>query len=275
MNGIDIASYQAGIDLSKVPCDFVIIKATQGTSYVNPDLDRAYKQAVECGKKVGFYHYCSKGGIVNEARHFVDTVAGRPGILCVDWEKDSNDNWGNVDYCKELVKTIAKMSGRRPFLYMSKGVCRAYNWAGMGDYPLWVAQYANYTPTGYQSNPWTDKYGYGIWDKPAIFQYSSSGQLPGYSGRLDLDLCYLTPDQWDVYAGIDNKEETPFKPYAGTVSASWLRVRTGPGTEYPVVRHNDGEYQLEKGLCIAVIGERNGWCMIGPDRWVSGAFIAR
>ena len=29
MNGIDIASYQTGIDLGVVPCDFVIVKATE------------------------------------------------------------------------------------------------------------------------------------------------------------------------------------------------------------------------------------------------------
>ena len=34
LNGIDIASYQAWLDLSKVPCDFVIIKVTQGTRCV-------------------------------------------------------------------------------------------------------------------------------------------------------------------------------------------------------------------------------------------------
>ena len=45
MNGIDISNWQKGIDLTKVPCDFVIIKATQGTDYVNPDYDRAYQQA--------------------------------------------------------------------------------------------------------------------------------------------------------------------------------------------------------------------------------------
>ena len=44
MNGIDIASYQTGIDLSVVPCDFVIVKATEGTGYVNPDFARAYAQ---------------------------------------------------------------------------------------------------------------------------------------------------------------------------------------------------------------------------------------
>ena len=45
MNGIDIASYQTGIDLTVVPCDFVIVKATEGTGYVNPDFTRAYAQA--------------------------------------------------------------------------------------------------------------------------------------------------------------------------------------------------------------------------------------
>lgn len=45
MNGIDIASYQTGINLSVVPCDFVIVKATEGTGYVNPDYTRAYTQA--------------------------------------------------------------------------------------------------------------------------------------------------------------------------------------------------------------------------------------
>ena len=37
MNGIDISRYQKGINLAAVPCDFVIIKATQGTSYVSPE----------------------------------------------------------------------------------------------------------------------------------------------------------------------------------------------------------------------------------------------
>ena len=47
LNGIDISNYQAGINLSVVPCDFVICKATEGTYYVNPDCDRAYQQANE------------------------------------------------------------------------------------------------------------------------------------------------------------------------------------------------------------------------------------
>lgn len=56
MNGIDIASYQTGIDLNVVPCDFVIIKTTQGTSYITPDYNRAYQQTKATGKCWG-YHY--------------------------------------------------------------------------------------------------------------------------------------------------------------------------------------------------------------------------
>ena len=52
MNGIDISSWQSGIDLAKVPCDFVIIKATEGLTYVNPDCDRAYQQGLKLGKKL-------------------------------------------------------------------------------------------------------------------------------------------------------------------------------------------------------------------------------
>jgi hypothetical protein len=40
LNGIDVASYQTGLDPAVVPCDFVIVKATQGTTYKNPDFQR-------------------------------------------------------------------------------------------------------------------------------------------------------------------------------------------------------------------------------------------
>ncbi len=45
LNGIDISSHQTGINLAAVPADFVLVKTTQGTWYVNPDADRAYQQA--------------------------------------------------------------------------------------------------------------------------------------------------------------------------------------------------------------------------------------
>ena len=36
LRGIDISSHQGDIDLSPLAIDFVIIKATEGTGYINP-----------------------------------------------------------------------------------------------------------------------------------------------------------------------------------------------------------------------------------------------
>ena len=88
MNGIDISSWQSGIDLAKVPCDFVIIKATEGLTYVNPDCDRAYQQGLKLGKKLGVYHFAGKNGASQEAEYFVNNIKGYIGkaLLALDWE---------------------------------------------------------------------------------------------------------------------------------------------------------------------------------------------
>ncbi len=211
MQGIDISSHQTGIDLAKVPCDFVIIKATQGTSYVNPDLNRQYTQALVLGKQVGLYHYASQGGSTEEARHFVDTVkkldAIGKAILVLDWESGSNANWGNTKYAKAFMDYVLARTKVTPFIYMSKSVCREYDWSDVAaKYPLWVAQYKNYKYTGYQTNPWTDKYGYGAWSYgPYIFQYTSVGRLNGWNDNLDLDISYLSAEEWYKWCVPDGK----------------------------------------------------------------------
>lgn len=208
MQGIDISSHQNGIDLRKVPCDFVIIKATEGTTYKNPDFPRTLKQALLLGKKVGIYHYASKGGSSNEARHFVDTVMSMDGvgkaILILDWEKGGNYNFGNVEYAKAFLDYVKARTKVTPFIYMSKSVTREKGWDKVASiYPLWRAQYANYVETGYKEKPWTDKYGDGPWGAPAIFQYTSVGKLPGWAGHLDLDISYLTDKEWDAWCKQD------------------------------------------------------------------------
>ena len=50
MNGIDISNHQKGLNVSKVPCDFVIMKATEGTTFVDKYCDGFYQQAKKLGK---------------------------------------------------------------------------------------------------------------------------------------------------------------------------------------------------------------------------------
>ena len=84
LNGIDISNWQSGINLAVVPCDFVVIKATEGTGYVNPDYERAYRQAKTAGKCLGIYHYASGGNIQAEAEYFLKNGAVW-GRQCLCW----------------------------------------------------------------------------------------------------------------------------------------------------------------------------------------------
>lgn len=200
MNGIDIARYQKGINLAAVPCDFVIVKATQGTSYVSPEYKKQITDADLLGKFLGVYHYAGGGGAIPEAEHFLKTVKPYIGraILFLDWEGEQNPNFGNPEYAKAFLSYVKQQTAITPMIYMSKSVCRQYSWDA--SYPLWCAQYKNQQPTGYQDKPWTDSKGFGAWKDCVILQYSSKGRLPGYSGNLDLDKAYITGEQWNMYA---------------------------------------------------------------------------
>ena len=226
MNGIDIASYQTGIDLTVVPCDFVIVKATEGTGYVNPDFTRAYAQAKNAGKCLGIYHYANGGDYQKEADYFLDRIGKRVGeaMLCLDWEGTGNPAFGSSDFawCKSWLDYVYQKTGVRPLLYCSQSV--AYKFNNIGNYGLWIAQYADMNATGYQDKPWNE----GAYTC-VIRQYSSCGRLNGWGGNLDPDKFYGNKDAWNKYAGKGNTTtpaETP-KPTVNTPSGSTLDLVVG------------------------------------------------
>ena len=202
MNGIDISNHQKGINLSKVPADFVIIKATQGVTYTSPSFYTQISEALSLGRFVGVYHYASKGGAIPEAEHFLSIVSPYIGqvILVLDWEGQDNPNFSNPEYAIAWLKYVEQKTGIRPFIYMSKSVCRQYASKWDPKYPLWCAQYANKLPTGYKDAPWTDTKGFGPWPCCQILQYASTGLLSGYLKYLDLDKAYITLAEWVAYA---------------------------------------------------------------------------
>ena len=214
LNGIDISNWQAGINLSTVPADFVIIKATEGTTSVSPEADTQYQGAKSAGRLLGVYHFATGVGAVEEAKFFLSNIQGYLGeaILVLDWEGDVVTK--GVGYAKAFLDYVYQQTGIRPLIYMSKSVTNSYNWSSVSaNYGLWVAQYANALPTGYQDDPWTDANGYGSWSGPAIFQYASTGRLSGYDGNLDLDKFYGDAKAWQDYAKSDrvtpDPEQTP------------------------------------------------------------------
>ena len=211
LNGIDIASYQSGIDLSVVPCDFVIIKATQGTGYVNPDCDRAYQQAKRAGKLRGTYHYVGGGNAVAEADYYINNIKGylKDGLLAIDWEAEQNSAWGNEAYLEQLVRRVIERTGIKPLIYsMASRYAQVAAVAKRLDCGLWIAEYADMNPTGYQAHPWREG-AYAC----AIRQYASTGRLNGWGGDLDLNIAYMTREQWAKYVNPGGKPAAaPAKP---------------------------------------------------------------
>ena len=213
LDGIDISSYQSGIDLTVVPCDFVIIKATQGAGYVNPDCDRAYQQAKRAGKLRGTYHYVGGGNAVAEADYYINNIKGylKDGLLAIDWEAEQNSAWGNEAYLEQLVRRVIERTGIKPLIYsMASRYAQVAAVAKKLDCGLWIAEYADMNPTGYQAHPWNEG-AYGC----AIRQYTSTGRLNGWGGNLDLNIAYMTRDQWAKYVNPGGKPAAapaPSKP---------------------------------------------------------------
>ena len=211
LRGIDISSHQTGINCAAIDCDFVICKATQGTYYINPDCDRAYQTAKASGKLLGVYHYATGDNVKAEADFFLANIQGYIGeaILCLDWE--NNPGGYNPLYktgapaktwIKQWCDYIYEKTGVRPLVY---GSVSAYSEiSGNGDYGVWVAQYPNYDPTGWQETPWNE----GAYDC-AIRQYTSQGYINGYAGNLDLNKAYMTKEAWLKYANPSGEAVAP------------------------------------------------------------------
>lgn len=234
MNGIDISNWQSDIDAGAVAGDFVICKATEGTGYVSPSCDRQYQAAKKAGKLLGVYHYANGGDAAAEADYFLKNVSGYVGeaILCLDWESQNNPRFnkgGDAEWIKAWCDRVYAKTGVKPLVYLSASYRSLAD--GIGDYGLWIAQYANMNTTGYQEEPWNE----GAYSC-AIRQYSSCGRISGYSGNLDLNKAYMDAAAWKKYANPGGSASTPApspsRPSGSAPSGSTLEL------VYNIVTHD-------------------------------------
>lgn len=209
LNGIDISKWQGDINLSAVPCDFVIVKATQGTNYVSKYFNTKFSQAQSLGKLMGIYHYAAGGSAEAEADFFCSTVGDRKNsaLLFLDWEGQDNPAFGKNDasWVSAFLNRVKAVTGKDCYVYCSKSVLPRLSSVKTR---YWVAQYANNNPTGYQDKPWNE----GAYEC-LIRQYSSCGRLAGYNGNLDLNKFYGTREDWNaLVGGSQPTAQTPNSP---------------------------------------------------------------
>lgn len=214
LNGIDVSAWQKSINLTVVPADFVISKITGGMSGRSSDFDRQWRQAKAAGKLRGAYHFAKDGGPVNsstaEADNFVKHITpylDGETILALDWEADALPL--GASWAKTWLDRVYAKTGVRPLIYMSASVATQAQWKSVvaAGYGLWIAAWGTNKGGGYKTPSAVSS---GQWPFAAIRQYTSNGQLNGYSGRLDLDIFYGNRDAWKAYAKLPNvTEPTP------------------------------------------------------------------
>lgn len=141
INGIDVASYQPEV-ISPTGLDFAFVKATQGTSYINPKMGRQAASARTAGLVVGFYHFLVTGNIKAQAAYFVDKAPEVQGDLLVcDWETDPVTHKAPTNAEKDafLAELVRLRPGHKVGLY-----CNTDFWlkrdktSKRGDF-LWIA----------------------------------------------------------------------------------------------------------------------------------------
>jgi lysozyme len=207
--GIDVSRFQGTIDWTAVAgagIKFAFVQASRGSGLdctVKPDQcgpdpyflgNRVSAKTV--GIRVGAYHRGFAAGATNSAARAdalaeADLFIAQVGSLqdgelipVIDVETPfsgmtaaSLRTWVRV-----WVKRVRNRLGRKPMIYTN-----ASSWSATGNtrefakakYRLWVAEWGVSKPTVPAGN-WAGR-GYSVW------QYTSSGSVPGISGRVDMN----------------------------------------------------------------------------------------
>ena len=194
IKGIDISNHQDRIDWSRVKADgigFAYIKATEGVGFVDPKLNAFASGAEEAGIPHGFYHFARPdthsgtstqtviGDAEAEADAFLSVAFPTRGDLlpALDLETGGLGARLLVSWVKAWLNRVTERTGVAPILYTYPAFwSQMGNTTQFGSFRLWIANYgvaSPHLPPGWKS--------YTIW------QYTSSGTVPGIAGMVDLD----------------------------------------------------------------------------------------
>lgn len=188
-NGIDLSHWNGHVDFKKVAAagyDFAILKCggSDAGFYKDSKFEQNYFSAKAAGIGVGAYYFVGSKCISREdgaadAGRFIDLVAGKKFEypLYMDFEAPpSNTRKGNTEaafaFC-ELMEEYGYYAG----IYASdiSGFKERLDLDGLKRFDKWVASYGS-APSYVKQ--------YGMW------QYSSTGKVPGINGNVDLNIAY-------------------------------------------------------------------------------------
>ncbi len=195
--GVDVSTYQGTVDWAAVKdagVDYVIVRAAYRgyeTGRIVPDdlYEQNIRGAVDAGLHVGVYLY-SQALSEDEAREEADYLLGLIEGLPVDYpvvydQEEYTADQARTDGLTGEQATLNALAfcervydaGYIPMIYTNNDWAQnMYDMERLDHYPIW---YADYTAAPSLTG------GFAMW------QYTDSGQVPGVTGPVDLNLLFL------------------------------------------------------------------------------------
>ncbi|GGP18167.1 hypothetical protein LDL08_44355 [Nonomuraea glycinis] len=168
--GQDVSNYQPQHDWATSGADFGIVKATEGLDFKDPTFARHWKELDKNKVARGAYHFGHPANDpVVEADYFLAAVNGQQGkpgdLLALDLETSDGQSTAHVNaWAKKWLERVTAKTGVKPLFYSSQAFADQYG-HGLGQYPLWLANYGKAKGT---VTPPAD------WKSWAIHQYSDN-----------------------------------------------------------------------------------------------------
>ncbi|NIY68284.1 lysozyme [Streptomyces malaysiensis] len=198
VEGVDVSSHQGNVNWATLWSSgvrFAYVKATEGTSYTNPNFTQQYNGSYNVGMIRGSYHFALPNNSTGaaQANYFVDHGGGwskdgktLPGALDMEYNPYGATCYGlsasaMVNWIKSFSSTYKSRTGRDPVIYTSTSwwkTCTGNSAAFGGINPLWIPRYGSSVgelPAG--------------WGFHTIWQYTSTGPTVGdhnkFNGAMD------------------------------------------------------------------------------------------
>jgi lysozyme len=180
---IDISHWQGFPDFKKVRAAGVvacIMKATEGTSYIDPNRAANYVNAVHAGIACCTYHWIKPGGAKQQMAFYLETVDPVPGErMVIDYEEDGC----TLQDLHEAVQALLDDPRELQVTVYSGHLLKEQLGDDCDEFlqentDLWLAQYTDGEPD------WPA----GTYESWALWQYSETGIVDGISGSaVDLN----------------------------------------------------------------------------------------
>ncbi len=208
--GIDISYHQGNIDFNalKGNVDFAMVRTSYGDFYEDPKYKEYINGLNSIGVPYGLYHFSYATTVTEaekEADGFINIIKNYKPLYPVALDVESSSETENLrgDELVDIVDTFCskvQSAGYYVVIYANLSYLNGkLNSNKLDEYDKWLAQWSA-APT--YTKP------FGMW------QYSSSGDKPGISGNVDLDVAYKDYPNIIKTAGLNNSnnDSNPVEP---------------------------------------------------------------